>query len=331
VENVDTVLPASRFDLTHWKITLPMDDDGDGKVDNISAKELQNYVHKDFFYIDEQGHLVFTSPNRAPTTANSFNTRSELRYMSRGADSSIKTHDPLNNFALASHPDADKFASIGGKLEATLHVDHAPKNSNRPNQSYSYTAVIGQIHAIKYKEVPIAGFGYGNEPLKIMYKKWPGHKTGSVFWNYERNLEKENPDRTDISYVVWGNSRKDSADPAEQGIALGEDFSYTVNVYQDTMTLTFESPRLGNVVHKINLADNVDANGQADEKDNPQGYIGDGHYFKAGVYNQCRAAPKKGEEQAPCPGTGDWVTDKANGDYAQVSFSKLLVSDADSE
>ena len=328
-ETVVKIVPATRFDMTHWKLTLPTDADLDGKVDGVSTAALQKYIHENFFYVDELGHLVFTSPNKGGTTKNSHNTRSELRYMSRGSDNTIKSsHDPRNNFALASHPNADEFASIGGKMEVTMHVDHAPRNSNKPKQASSYAAVIGQIHAIKYKEAPVDGFGYGNEPLKIMYKKWPNHKTGSIYWNYERNLEKANPDRTDISYVVWGNSRKDSTDPGEKGIALGEDFSYTVNVYKDTMYLTFDSPRLGTVSHEINLANNVDANGEVDTKDNPKGYIGDGHYFKAGVYNQCRAVPKKGETKGRCPGTGDWAIDKANGDYAQVSFLKLLVSDA---
>ena len=322
-------LPSAHFDMSHWKLTLPTDADLDGKVDSVKTTELQDYIHDDFFYVDDLGHLVFTAPNRGGTTKNSHNTRSELRYMSRGDDRSIKTHAPGNNFAIASHPNAAEFDAIGGKMEVTMHVDHAPLNSWEPNQSSSYAAVIGQIHAIKYKEVPIEGFGYGNEPLKIFYKKWPEHKTGSIYWNYERNLEKDNSDRKDVSYVVWGNSRKNATDPGDQGIALGEDFSYTVNVYKDTMYLTFESPRLGTVRHEINLANNVDANGEVDELDNSQGYIGDGHYFKAGVYNQCRAAPKKGKTKGRCHGTGDWSIDKPNGDYAQVSFSKLIVSDAE--
>ena len=317
------VAPGTRFDLSHWKLTLPTDSNGDRKVDGIKTADLQNYINDDFFYLDELGHMVFTSPNKGGTTPNSLNTRSELRYMSRGSDRSIRTHDPLNNFAIASHPNAGQFASVGGKMEVTMHVDHAPRNSNKPKQSSSYAAVIGQIHAIKYKEIPIEGFGYGNEPLKIVYKKWPNHKTGSIYWNYERNLERGNPKRTDLSTLVWGKARTDSADPGEQGIALGEDFSYTVNVYKDTMYLVFENPRLGTQRYEVDLAKNVDAD------DNPNGYTGDGHYFKAGVYNQCRAVPKKNETQGRCPGTGDWSIDEPNGDYAQVSFSKLIVSEAE--
>jgi len=323
------VIPANSFDLSHWKLTLPTDNDQDGKVDNISTGQLKKFEHSDYFTVDENGHLVFTAPNRGGTTINSNNTRSELRYMSRGSNKSIRTHDPRNNFALASHPNAKKFASIGHKMEATLHVDHAPRNAHKPKHSSAYSAVIGQIHSIKYKNNVDDGAGYGNEPLKIFYKKWPNHKTGSIYWNYERNLAKLNPKRKDISYVVWGKARNDSSDPGEQGIALGEDFSYTVNVYKDTMYLTFESPRLGTVKHEINLSDNVDANGQIDIDGNPKGYTGDGNYFKAGVYNQCRAVLKPNEEKPMCPGTGDWATDQANGDYAQVSFSRLVVSEAE--
>ena len=328
-ESATVILPSTRFDLSHWKLTLPTANNNEGKVDGVSVKELQSFSDENYFYIDELGHLVFTSPNNGGTTENSSNTRSELRYMSNVANSSVKSGDPSNNFALASHPDAGSFASVGGKMEVTMHVDHAPLNSNKPNGLSSYSAVIGQIHATKDKVSNPHGEGYGNEPLKIFYKKWPNHKTGSIYWNYERNLEKENPDRNDISYLVWGKSKTDATDPGEQGVALGEDFSYTVNVYKDTMYLTFESPRLGTVKHEINLADNTDANGKVDAKDNPSGYKNAANYFKAGVYNQCRGSLKKGETLAPCGGTGDWETDKANGDYAQVSFSRLVVTEAD--
>ena len=119
-------IPATQFDLSHWKLTLPTDSDLDGKVDGVSTAELQSYSHQDFFHLDEQNHLVFTAPNKGGTTKNSHNTRSELRYMSRGNDYSIESsHDPRNNFAIASHPNASEFASIGGKMEVTMHVDHA--------------------------------------------------------------------------------------------------------------------------------------------------------------------------------------------------------------
>ena len=321
------VAPAKTFDLSHWKLTLPVDDNKDGKADSIRVDSLQSYIHPDFFYLDEQGDMVFTSPNKGGRTTNSSNIRSELRYMIRGSNRKLDNSGPLNNCALASHPRASEFAAIGGRMLATLHVDHVPLNANRPNDNSAYAGVIGQIHGVRLKQ-PGDGFGYGNEPLKIVYKKWPEHKTGSVYWHYERNQPSGHPHKKDIAYPVWGKPRTDSSDPGELGIALGEDFSYIVNVHEDTMYLTFVSPRLGRVTHEVNLANNIDPNGKADEKDHPDGYAKDAHYFKAGVYNQCRAILKKDETESRCQGTGDWATDKANGDYFQVSFSRLNVTQA---
>ena len=48
-------------------------------------------------------------------------------------------------------------------------------------------------------------------------------------------------------------------------------------------------------------------------------------YFKAGIYNQCSTKKGGGSWFAGCAGTGDWEEDKANGDYAQATFSKLVV------
>lgn len=320
-------IPAKAFDLSHWNITLPVDLNSDGKVDSIKVKDLQTYSHPDFFYLDAEGRMVFTAPNKGALTKNTSNTRSELRYMLRGENTKIKTHGAANNFAVEARKGSDKFGSVGGKMEATLRVDHVARTAGHPNKKAAYSAVVGQIHATKYKDTK-SGFGYGNEPLKIYYKKFPGHANGSVFWTYERNLAKKDGNRTDIAYAVWGNTWENLKDPGANGVALGEEFSYTVNVHKNTMYLTFESPTKSTVNYAINLANNVDANGVADGLDNKYSYGGDSLYFKAGVYNQCSTKDEPGMWYVACPGTGDWATDKANGDYAQSSFSKLVVSDS---
>jgi poly(beta-D-mannuronate) lyase len=317
-------VPASQFDLSHWKITVPLDKNKDKKADTIEVKKLQKYSHPDFFYLDDQNRMVFATPNNATTTANSSNTRSELRYMLRGTNKKIKTHAAGNNFAVEARKDSNKFGSVGGKMQATLHVDHVSSNAGNPEKKAAYSAVVGQIHAVKYEDTK-SGFGYGNEPLKIFYKKWPEHETGSVFWTYERNLPKNDPKRTDIDYGVWGNTWDDPGDPGERGIALGEAFSYTVNVHKNIMYLTFENAKQGAVRYQINLANNVDANGKVDPDDNLYSYGGDSLYFKAGIYNQCSSKDAPGMWYAACPGTGDWDTDYANGNYAQATFSELVV------
>lgn len=319
--------PASKFDLSHWNITLPVDQNRDGKVDTVSVKKIQKYSHPDFFYLNEQDQMVFVAPNKGSQTKNTSNTRSELRYMLRGKKTRIKTHDARNNFAVEARKESDKFGSVGGRMDATLKVDHVALNAGNPDKKPAYSVVVGQIHAVKYDNTR-SGFGYGNEPLKIYYKKWPGHNTGSVFWNYERNLAKDDPNRDDISYPVWGNTWENPTDPGEEGIALGDEFSYTVNVYKNTMYLTFTSATKETVKYQINLANNVDAYGQVDSLDNRYSYGGDSLYFKAGAYNQCSTKNAPGKWYVACDGTGDWAADKANGDYAQVTFLDLIVGES---
>lgn len=319
--------PASKFDLTHWNITLPVDQNNDGKVDSLSVKKIRKFSHPDFFYLDDDGRMVFTAPNKGAKTGNTSNTRSELRYMLRGKNTRIKTHAGGNNFAVEARADSDKFGSVGGRMDATLSVNHVAVNAGQPNKKAAYSAVVGQIHAVKYESTK-SGFGFGNEPLKIFYKKWPDHETGSVFWTYERNLAKNDPNRTDIAYPVWGHTWESPEAPGVGGIALDEDFSYTVNVHKNTMYLTFTSPTKPTVTYEINLANNIDAKGDIDPLDNRYSYGGDSLYFKAGIYNQCSTSDDPGIWYAGCGGSGDWAVDKANGDYAQASFSKLVVGDS---
>ena len=49
-------------------------------------------------------------------------------------------------------------------------------------------------------------------------------------------------------------------------------------------------------------------------------------YFKAGAYNQCSARSDPGFWYPGCGGTGDWATDKANGDYASVAFGRIQMT-----
>lgn len=327
-EQATSKVPADKFDLSHWKINPPTDVDNDGVVDEVDVAGLQSYSHTDFFYLDEQGNMVFAAPNQAITSINSTNTRSELHHMLGGENAKVR--DFSNNFALESNRRADEFAQIGGNLQATLKVNHVAERAKYENKPTAFSVVIGQIHALQDKAIRAEGegYGWGNEPLKIYYKKWPNHKYGSVFWNYERNLPKNDPNRIDISYSVWGKPWLDSDAPGEQGIALDEPFSYEVNVYQDTLYLTFTNERLGEAKFEINLVNNIDANGDVDEFDKPTGYQGEVNFFKAGAYNQCSTKDDPSFRYPACLGTGDWKTDKQNGDYTQVTFMRLVTGSA---
>lgn len=329
VAPVQAQTPGEQIDLSFWKLTLPIDANSDGKVDEIKVRELQKYSHPDFFYVDEHGFVVFAAPNKAATTATSTNARSELRQMFRGKNTSIGTHEPKNNFAIKAHRRAKRFADVGGQLEATLRVLNVPARARYPDKEPAFSVVIGQIHALKDGHLVRSGsgFGYGNEPLKIFYKKWPEHKTGSVFWTYERNLATDDPDRTDIAYPVWGNSWDNPEDPGDNGIALGQVFNYNINVHGNIMSLTFRTHDPSQTVtYEIDLSNNVDAYGNVDEKDNPNGYAGDAFYFRAGAYNQCSPKDDPSFRYPACAGTGDWDTDKANGDYVAVAFRRITMT-----
>lgn len=321
--------PGDYFDFKFWKLTLPLDANLDGKVDEVSVRSLADYSHPDFFYLDENRNLIFTAPNKAKTTSGSSNTRSELRQMLRGRNTGIGTHDPKNNFSLRAHKGYRRFATVGGQMEATLKVLHVARNAANETKKPAYSVVVGQIHADKDQDVinEGKGFGWGNEPIKIYYKKWPNHKTGSVFWTYERNLPRNDKDRTDIAYPVWGNTWENANDPDSEGIALGQWFNYNINVHKSIMYLTFRTvDPAKTVTYQVDLSDNIDPYGNVDAKDNPRGYSGDAMYFKAGAYNQCSTLDKDGIWYAGCAGTGDWSTDEANGDYASVAFRRIQLS-----
>jgi len=315
-------VPADKFDMTNWKITIPADINKDGKVDEIEGVAMMSYSHEDFFFLDKDGNMVFEVQNKAVTTKNSKNARSELRQMPRGAKFDIDTAAPLNNFALESNTHAADYSKVGGTLEATLKVNHISEHAKFPERPAAHSVVVGQIHAKKYNDQIKAktGFGHGNEPLKIFFKKFPGHKYGSVFWNYERNLAKKDPNRADIAYPVWGNTWENLEEPGEAGIKMGEEFSYVVDVKGNIMHLTFTTARHKGVTYNIDLSKGVD------EKDSPTGYAQDAFYFKAGAYGQCSVNDTHPVWGPGCAGTGDFAVDKKNGDYNSVTFSALKLN-----
>ncbi|WED27508.1 polysaccharide lyase family 7 protein [Vibrio sp. DW001] len=315
-------VPADKFDMRNWKITIPSDINQDGRVDEIEGVAMMSYSHSDFFFLDKEGNLVFEVHNKAVTTKSSKNARSELRQMPRGAKSHINTADKLNQWALSSHVDSESYSAVGGTLEATLKVNHVSEHAKHSERPPAHSVVVGQIHAKKHDEQIKAktGFGHGNEPLKIFFKKFPEQSYGSVFWNYERNLAKNDPNRKDISYPVWGNTWENQEAPGEAGIALGEEFSYKVEVKGTIMHLTFETARHKTVTYDIDLSKGID------DQDYALGYAQDDFYYKAGAYGQCSVSDKHSIWGTGCAGTGDFSVDKKKGDYNSVTFSKLTLN-----
>ncbi|WGW01215.1 polysaccharide lyase family 7 protein [Vibrio sp. YMD68] len=298
--------PSENFDLSMWKIVIPMEDtkpERQGKVMELSKAEVnQGYQHPQWFYTDKKsGAMVFAAPNKAMTTPNSSNARSELHALISDKHD-IGPYEPENNFVLASHPKASEFGAIGGKMSATLAVDHVSlSGDHRHNDSFS--VVIGQIHAGT------------NEPLKIFYRKLPDQEYGSVYWNYENNaLGEDYHRRLDISHNVFGQAKLRFGQPEPtDGIKLGEKFSYDVQVDGDVMYLEFTKNLESEAPISRHFAIDL-AKGQYLGNKYDAGYKNEWFFFKAGAYNQCNTGVVR------CTNNGIEA-----GDYTQASFYKLEI------
>ncbi len=287
----------------HWNLIL-----GDGS----NAGTALDFEQKDFFYTatDEAGDwVVFKSPNAGNTHGTSNNIRTELAQLKKWN------------------------ANDGGKMKATVKVMNVSTTGD-PRVAATHSVVIGQIHSAD---------GHENEPFKLFYKKFPGHKKGSVFWNYEINtLGDDNSGRWDYSYAIWGHdfsvvSESQDVYPPEpmDGIELGEEISYTVDVKDGVMHLTFMSPGHETKAFSKNLivsdytteADKPDQVKQLfvpigqDGLERPNAYANEGLFFKLGSYNQTNGKDPK-VNRVWCSGAvthdGDIQKQYADGNFAEV-------------
>ena len=289
--------------MDQWKILL-----GDGTYED----NLVNFQKDDFFYVENDGKtdwVVYKTPNSGITSRTSSNTRTEL---------GEKKH---------------WIPEEGGKLTGTLKVQHV-STTGHANVASSYSVVVGQIHSHE---------GHENEPLKIFYKKFPGHTKGSVFWNYEINTEGDNSGRFDYSTPVWGydfsvKGSDETTSPAEpkEGIALGEEFSYEVNVHKGIMYLTFTSEGHETIKFTKSLIKSefatketipqqiidVYASRRTVGVEREIAYAGEINYFKQGAYNQANI--KTGSETYD----GDIIKQYENGSYTEVWFKNATVGES---
>ncbi|WP_273445305.1 polysaccharide lyase family 7 protein [Neolewinella agarilytica] len=298
----------------HWNLIL-----GDGS----NAGPAIDFEQKDFFYTTNDGDedwVVFKAPNAGDTHGTSNNTRTEL--------AQLKKWSPLTD----------------AKLNATLKVMNVSATGDA-RVAASHSVVVGQIHSAD---------GHENEPLKIFYKKFPGHTKGSVFWHYEINTAGEdNAKRWDFSTAVWGNDfsvvgaeENSYPDEPEEGIALGEEFSYEIEVKDGIMTLKFSSPGHETKSFSKNLIESeyttkadIPEQTQAlfvpigqDGVERENAYSEEGLFFKLGAYNQTNGKSPEVNRNW-CSGAethgGDVRKQYEDGNYAEVWFKtgSIFVSD----
>lgn len=289
----------------HWNLIL-----GDGSNAGV-ANEVE---YEDFFYTEKEGSqewVVFKAPNAGNTHGTSNNTRTEL--------AQLKKWSPMTD----------------ANLEATLKVMNVSSTGDARVAS-THCVVVGQIHSAD---------GHENEPLKIFYKKFPGHTKGSVFWHYEINTAgDDNSGRWDFSTAVWGydfsvvgTSENTYPEEPADGIALGEEFSYEIDVKDGLMTLTFTSDGHEIKTFTKNLITS-EYTTTADIPKQTQGlfvpigqdgverenaYADEGLFFKLGCYNQTNGKSPEVNRNW-CSGAethgGDIQKQYSDGNYAEVWF-----------
>lgn len=314
-KTVDTVWSAPTYpmevmpSLDQWTILL-----GDGTREN----DLNEFAREKYFYVqpDQPAWVVYKTPNGGITSPNSHNTRTELGQKARWTP------------------------ETGGKLTGTLKVMHVSTQGDA-RVAASYSVVVGQIHSDE---------GHENEPLKIFFKKFPGHEKGSLFWNYEINTEGDNDKRWDYSTPIWGYDMSTvgmepddyPAEPKE-GIKLGEEFSYVVDVRDGIMYLTFDSKGHETKTFTKSLIESeyttdadipqqirdLYAEIGRDGTEQTRGYAGEQQFFKQGAYNQTNGrSPNTNMVWSTGSNTyqGDVDQQYANGSYTEVWFRESSVS-----
>lgn len=307
----ETTYPSSVIShFNYWNLIL-----GDGSNAGVAI----DYENKNYFYVENDGDInwvVYKAPNGGDTHGTSNNTRTEL--------AQLKKWSPMTD----------------AKMTATLKVMNVSATGDA-RVAASHSVVVGQIHSAD---------GHENEPLKIFYKKFPGHEKGSVFWHYEINTAGEdNSVRWDFSTAVWGNDfsvvgtgENTYPEEPEEGIKLGEEFSYEVEVKEGIMYLTFMSDGHETKTFTKNLIQSDFATKDAipeqtqklffpigqDGVERENAYADEGLFFKQGAYNQTNGKSPEVNRNW-CSGAethgGDIQKQYADGNYAEVWFKESTI------
>ncbi len=104
------------INLSIWKLTIPMDDNGDDVADEVVMPTLRLFEDPDFFHLSSDGEsVVFRAKCGAPTTEDEAFPRSELREMKKGGTTETswgtndgKVHNLTISAAINAAPDKHK-------------------------------------------------------------------------------------------------------------------------------------------------------------------------------------------------------------------------------
>ena len=274
--------PWENFDLSEWRIDTPeRRSSSSGDRCRTFQTDPEEYEDRstdgeEYFFTHTDGGMRFVTEVGGATTGNNCDsrTRSELREMLRGTDTSISDdgdgdsrsdRDFRNNWALGYQPQtADAEFTWGareGRMTATLRVNQVTTEGNSSNVGRT---VIGQIHAGE------------DEPLRLNYRHRPGFEGGCIY----ASSEQSGGDDTDELLV--GGSVSCNDDPGDEGIALGELFSYIIENDGPFIDVTIYR----GVVSNDNEINSVRFDLSEDGIDGRYDTDTEWMYFKAGAYTQ---------------------------------------------
>ena len=259
--------PSKFFDLSDWSLSVPTDEDGNGKADHIKETGLALMGYKsDYFYCNNEGGLVMTCPiGGFRTSLNTSYTRVELREMLRAGNTDVGTQGTTkNNWVHKKSRATKKAGGYDGELKATLAVN---KVTTTGSQEQVGRVIIGQIHA------------KDNEPVRLYYRKLPNNEKGSIYFAHERR------DGNEEYHELIGSRSKKAKNP-EDGIALDQKFSYTITLFKNELTVKIYQKYKPVIKKTVNIR----TSGYKVREE----YL----YFKAGVYNQNKSGDPKDYAQA---------------------------------
>lgn len=250
------------IDLADWYLSVPTDEDNNGRSDSIWENELAaGYTNSEFFYASADNGIVMRSPSYGFKTSENTNyVRVELREMLRRGDTSIRTQGVNKNNWVFGSASAQGQSDAGG-VDGDLYVTLAVNNVTTTGENYQIgRLIIGQIHA------------NDDEPIRLYYRKLPGNSLGSIYFAHESRVEDSTGDNIE-TYVEMIGSRSSSASNPADGIALDEKFSYHINVTVNLLTVTISREGKEDVVANYDMSNSL------------YGEDGQYMYFKVGVYH----------------------------------------------
>lgn len=142
-----SIQPSQYFDLSHWKLTLPVDADGgtSGVAAEVWPSQLTDYSST-WFEVGKTGQtLNFYAPVDGATTSGSHYPRSELREVVDPNDDNVNWH-----------------ISGRSELEGKCKVQLVPSATGK--------VIVGQIHGFQAKPL-----------VKLVYHYSDSSMTGSVY------------------------------------------------------------------------------------------------------------------------------------------------------